>query len=182
MYFSLLFSKRGWSMLEIAWDCLIGAGQNLNHFWPVEQSKYKDGFPGVVYSKCNGKVHWQGCGCITDPFISMSRHKLFHALVKCFPTMLVMSINGRVGKSTQFNINRLTFHHWVPECHNRAEQGIVCMKVKFDSNKPRIVDTWLWSHFRFQSFPWNRHTMKGIHFHWLNEKVNLPDFDGVREY
>ena len=55
--------------------------QSLKCFSPADISKYKRKFPSVGNVKCHCTVHRQGCGCINDAFISMSRHNLFHALV-----------------------------------------------------------------------------------------------------
>ena len=51
-------------------------------FGLVEQSKYKDKYPDVLHLTCKCTVyHKQGCGCFTDPFITLARRRLFCALV-----------------------------------------------------------------------------------------------------
>lgn len=51
------------------------------HFSDDEIKKHKNMFPGVENAKCHCKKHKIGCGCITDPFISMSRRYVFQAMV-----------------------------------------------------------------------------------------------------
>ena len=50
-------------------------------FGPGEQSVHGRTFPGVLEKKCKCVKHSKNCGCFTDSFISMSRHKFFRALV-----------------------------------------------------------------------------------------------------
>ena len=52
-------------------------------FGTGEINIYKKIFPSVTTGKCkcSDRRHYQGCGCMTDAFISMSRQKLFYALV-----------------------------------------------------------------------------------------------------